>query len=73
MKKVLFTDWNWIRIARLVFAIYLIYKAYIVNEPMYYLLGGFLVYQAVFNIKCMTGACNGDSCEVPNKEKDDAK
>jgi len=68
MKDVILKDWNWVRVARLVFALYLIYKAFIGNETIYYLLGGFLLYQAIFNIKCMTGACNNGSCEVP-KEK----
>lgn len=68
MKDVILKDWGWIRFARLFFALYLIFKAYAVGENIYYFFGAFLLYQAIFNIKCITGACNNDSCEIKNDD-----
>jgi len=64
MKDVIFKDWGWIRVARLIFALYLIYKAYSIGESVYYIIGAVLLYQSIFNIKCITGNCTDDSCGV---------
>lgn len=70
MKDVILKDWGWIRIARLVFALYLISKAYLAGESIYYLIGGFLLYQSIFNIKCMTGTCTTETCDIEQKPND---
>ncbi len=68
MKDLILKDWNWIRITRLLFALYLIFKAIITAETIYYIIGGFLLYQAIFNIKCIAGTCNNNSCQTPKKK-----
>lgn len=74
MKDLIFKNWGWIRAARLIFAIYMGYKGYITGDIIYYIIGGLLGYQAIFNIKCLTGTCVDDSCAVPTqKTKDIAK
>lgn len=71
MKNLIFKDWGWIRAARLLFAIYMFYKGYISGDMIYYIIGGLLGYQAIFNIKCLSGACVDDSCTVPQKKTKD--
>ena len=66
MKDLILKDWGWIRFARLVFSLYLLFKAYYIDETIYYIIGAVLLYQALFNIKCLTGTCTSDSCNVEN-------
>lgn len=67
MKDVILKDWGWLRLARLIFAFYLIFKAYKTNEIIYYFIGGVLLYQSIFNIKCLTGTCTTDTCNIESK------
>ncbi len=74
MNNYRFKNWSWLRIARLSFAIYMAYKGYVTGDVMYYMIGGLLGYQAILNIKCLTGTCKDDSCSIPVKtSKDETK
>jgi len=68
MKDLILKDWGWLRLARLLFALYLLFKAIYTSEIIYYIVGGFLLYQAIFNIKCLTGTCNNNSCQTSKKK-----
>ena len=68
MKDVILKDWGWIRIARLIFALYLTYKAYTLGQNIYYIIGFVLLYQSIFNIKCLTGTCTSESCNISEKD-----
>ena len=73
MKDVILKDWGWIRILRLVFSLYLLFKAYTIGESIYYLIGAVLLYQAVFNVKCFTGTCTDNSCIIEHKTNETNK
>ena len=70
MKDILLKDWGWIRVSRLLFGLYLIYTGYVDSQVIYYLIGGFLLYQVAFNIKCIGGTCPTDQNFNNNTKKE---
>lgn len=57
MKNLLLKDWGWVRALRLLFGLFMMFKGFADAQVIYYLIGGFLLYQVVFNIKCIGGTC----------------
>lgn len=57
MKDILLKDWGWIRVSRLLFGLFMLYKGYADAQMIYYLISGVMLYQVAFNIKCITGTC----------------
>ncbi len=58
MKKSLFTNWNWVRLLRLVLGLALIVQGMIVRDVIAGLAGFLFSGMAVFNIGCCGPACN---------------
>ena len=59
----LFKNWNIWRIMRLLIGILVIYEAGSNDSFILYMIGAFLVLQAIMNPSCMTGKCNDGACE----------
>jgi len=73
MKDILLKDWGWIRISRLAFGLYMLFKALTENEALYYIVAGFMLYQVVFNVKCISGTCPHVPETLPKSQNDDIK
>jgi hypothetical protein len=63
MKKLLLTDWNFIRILRLVLGFLAIGAGVVKQDVLVGGIGGLLIYQAIINM-----SCGPSGCAVPNKE-----
>lgn len=62
MKKVLFTNWNLIRIARFALGLFVIQQGYETDQPIMLGLGILLAILPLLNL-----GCNGNTCAVPQK------
>ncbi|MGV9004542.1 hypothetical protein [Flavobacterium sp.] len=58
MKNVLLYNWHFMRILRVVIALYLFYNAYVTHEWFFIAFGIFFFLQAVFNLGCGARGCN---------------
>jgi hypothetical protein len=63
MKNILFTNWNIMRIIRLVFAIVLFTQAAQKFEWYLVIFGLFFLVQAIFNF-----GCGANGCAIPKKK-----
>lgn len=66
MKQLLMTNWNWWRIARMLFAILFVVMGLLRADTILALGGGFLIFHALFS-PCSN--CVGGSCDI-NQTKD---
>jgi hypothetical protein len=60
LKNRLTTAWNFMRFIRLALALTIIVQAITSSEILFAVLGGFLLFQAVFNYGC----CGAGGCDV---------
>jgi hypothetical protein len=60
LKNRLTQGWNFMRFVRLALAITIIVQAITSSEIMFAVLGGFLLFQSVFNYGC----CGADGCDI---------
>ncbi len=63
MKALLFTNWHIMRWARLAFAIFFFFHAYILKEWIFIGFGLFFFIQVIFNF-----GCGANGCGVPNNK-----
>ncbi len=63
MKKLLLTDWNFIRVLRLVLGFLAIGAGVFKQDVLVGGIGGLLIYQAIINV-----SCGPRGCAIPNKE-----
>jgi len=63
MKEVILNDWNIVRIIRLVLALVIVVNSIQYKDWLFFALGTYFLYLAVFNVKC--GACANGSCDIP--------
>lgn len=68
MQNVIFSDWNIVRVVRLVLALIIVVNAIQYKDWVFLILGGYFLYLAVFNVKC--GSCANGNCEVPVKKEE---
>lgn len=57
MTTIIKTRWGTIRWIRLIFGLVLMTQVVIQFDAFLALIGGFLLYQAVFNVGCVSSAC----------------
>lgn len=60
----LYTNWHFMRWARLAFSLFLFYQAFVLREWMFIVFGLFFLIQAVFN-----SGCGANGCAIPNNKK----
>ena len=60
----LLKGWNWVRIFRLVVGIAALAQGIMYHNNVLWMMGGFLLVQAVFNMGC----CGIGGCAVPARE-----
>lgn len=65
MKRLLTTNWHFMRYFRLAIALFLFYTAYERSEWFFAAFGVFFILQAIFNMGCGPQGCN-----VPTKKND---
>lgn len=63
-KKTLLTDWNFMRILRLVLGIYIAVQAVETLSLLSGVVAAFFMFQAITN----TGCCGSNGCAVPTKK-----
>lgn len=63
MKLILFTNWHFMRWARLAFALFLFSQAYITHDWFFIVFGLFFLYQGLFNL-----GCGSNGCAIPNNK-----
>lgn len=63
MKNLLFTNWHFMRWARLAFALFLFSQAYVTKDWFFIAFGLFFLYQVIFNL-----GCGPNGCAVPNNK-----
>lgn len=64
LSKKYFSNWNLVRISRVVLAVCLFLAYHFDGESMYLFVGIMLITQAVFNLSCA-----GGSCVAPNPQE----
>jgi len=64
IKELLFRNWSFMRVLRLILGISLGYQAYQMNDAFAWIFSGFFLFQAFSN----TG-CAGGSCAIPNDRR----
>ncbi len=57
MKRLLVTNWHFMRFLRLGFAVFLFIQAYLLQEWFFIVFGFFFLFQALFNLGCGPNAC----------------
>jgi uncharacterized membrane protein HdeD (DUF308 family) len=65
MKRLIFSNWHFMRFLRVALALFLFVQAYITHEWFFIVFGIFFLVQAIFNL-----GCGADNCNV-NFEKND--
>ncbi len=60
--KINITDWNLLRIVRLILGFFLVGDAIATKQWFFLGVGVFLLYQSVFNVGC--ASCPTDTCEI---------
>ncbi len=60
-------NWDLMRILRLVLGSWVIYSSIIDAQPIFGILGGIFVLQALLNIGC----CGSGGCKIPNNQDPD--
>jgi hypothetical protein len=61
MKIALFTNWHFMRLVRLAFAVFLFSQAVILRDWMFVIFGLFFLIQVIFNL-----GCGANGCAIPN-------
>jgi VanZ family protein len=60
MKRLLLTNWHFMRYLRVALALFLFYNAYQTKEWFFIVFGLFFLFQAVFNLGCGPAGCAVD-------------
>lgn len=68
-KETLLTDWNFMRILRLVLGIYIAIQAIETLSLLSGIVAVFFLFQAITN----TGCCGSNGCEIPQKKSNGKK
>jgi hypothetical protein len=63
--QILTTNWHFARFLRLGFALWIGYSAITSQQPIFFLLAGIFVFQAITN----TGCCGASGCAAPSTAK----
>ncbi len=58
MKRILLTNWHFMRFLRVGLAVLLFAQAYITHEWFFIAFGLFFLFQALFNLGCGPNGCN---------------
>lgn len=58
MKRLLLTNWHFMRFLRVVLAVFLFAQAYNTHEWFFIAFGLFFLFQALFNLGCGPNGCN---------------
>ena len=66
MKKILFSNWHFMRYFRIAIALFCAYTAYVQNQWIFIAFGLFFLFQAIFNLGCGVNGCN-----IPTKKNND--
>lgn len=69
MKKLLFTNWHFMRFFRIAIALFLFYQAYETKEWFFIVFGLFFVFQAIFNLGCGYNSSCGVTYKKTTNEK----
>ena len=72
MMKAISTNWNLMRMLRLVVGIWGIYVSVTDAQPLFGILGGMFILKSILNVGC----CGSSGCTIPqnkNHEKNDSK
>jgi VanZ family protein len=64
MKKLLITNWHFMRYLRVAIALFLFSEAYTTKQWFFVAFGLFFLIQAVFNL-----GCGPNGCAIPQKKK----
>jgi hypothetical protein len=64
MRQILFSNWTFFRVLRLVIGVIMIIQAVITRETLFGIAGLMITSMAVFNVGC----CGTGSCRVPLKK-----
>jgi hypothetical protein len=57
MKEILNTNWGFMRVLRFVLGVAFLFSAYKQLEWIPAIIGGLFMYQSIFNVGCIGGAC----------------
>lgn len=71
IKNILNSTWGWARWLRLIIGTAFIVDAFYKTSGLVGVLGGFLVYQALFNLGCSIGSNSCDSDHLKQKHPND--
>lgn len=63
MRSLLLSNWNFMRIIKILIGVYIAYEAIAREEVMIGVLAAILLYQGVFNVS----TCGIGGCQVPNR------
>ncbi|MBD3749300.1 MAG: hypothetical protein IE931_07385 [Sphingobacteriales bacterium] len=66
MKDRILKDWNFMRVIKLIIAIYISYQAVVTQQYLLLLLAALFFYQSIWNV---SACAMGGSCEVNPKTK----
>lgn len=66
MKEVILKNWNFLRVIKLLFGLYLIFESITSKQYILLLLAAFFLYQSIFNVS----PCGANGCNVPTNLKD---
>ena len=65
MRKILFSNWHFMRYFRIAIATFCFYTAYDQNQWVFVAFGIFFLFQAIFNL-----GCKPNGCEITSKKQD---
>lgn len=68
MKNLLFTNWHFMRIIRLVFGIFLIFQAVETHQWLFLIFAAFFLFQALFNQGCSPNGCETNLTKSKDNE-----
>ncbi|MBP6090788.1 MAG: hypothetical protein KA521_06000 [Crocinitomicaceae bacterium] len=70
MRKTLFTNWNFMRFARLLIGIYIVVQGIQTKEISYTIMGSLFMLMPIFNIGCFGGQCASPIQKTKNESSD---
>lgn len=70
MLKTLTTNWNTLRVIRLVLGIFIAFQAIDTKDPLAGIIAGLLLFQVISNTGCCGTACNYEKNTPENPEKE---
>lgn len=62
--EIIAKQWNLMRVLRLLVGIWAIYSSITDGQPLFGILGGMFILQALLNVGC----CGGNNCKIPQNQ-----